>query len=204
MHYRCKVRHAFDIPELDFELLKIVTPAQLPRKMFLYQSNIDHLQIQELFGIGYGNPENVYKKHLDPRCRIITRISDKIWDCEKWLKEDLSRGVSREMYYKRLLLESDKSEEITNYLGYTRINTSVSIFVDASFKHRGSGSPFLTSDGRVVGMLTHGFPVFFFHLPLFIQCNFPKDKTFECLLRLDLVFAHINERDADLARELFG
>lgn len=184
--------------------------------MFLYKHNYQNLKVQELSGIGYGNPENLNKKYLDPKCKIITRITDRINACKTWLNGDCikdfdhikfhmkwSKRTPKE-YYKSALLKSDKWQGIPAKVGYAGIDTSSSIFVDISLQRGGSGSPFLTSNGIVVALLTHGFPEFYFQLPTCIQCNFPKERRFEGLLRLDLVFEHINERDPDLASELFG
>ncbi|XP_053392235.1 uncharacterized protein LOC128554927, partial [Mercenaria mercenaria] len=195
-----RVCHEFSSndPNLDFAVLRITNPVQLPKKMFLDKYSFDRLQARMLSGIGYGHPEqdSKCKKSLDPNCQIINAIIDRIRECRAWLEENF-------IYYQNAVRHNGINPELVDN-SYIGIDTVHNIFLDITMQHGGSGSPFLDNNGRVVGILTHGHPEFCFKLPMLIQLNFPKEKKFESVLRLDYVYNHIVERDPELAGKLFG
>ncbi|XP_053390005.1 uncharacterized protein LOC128552946, partial [Mercenaria mercenaria] len=195
-----KVCHEFSSndPCLDFAVLRITNQVQLPRKMFLDKYNFERLQAKMLSGIGYGHPEqhSKCKKGLDPNCQIIFAIKNKIASCREWMQGYFD-------YYRNAVLQNGEDPALVDN-SYVGIDTQRNIFLDITMEHGGSGSPFLTNDGRVVGILTHGYPEFCFKLPLIIRSCFPKHKMFESVLRLDYVYQHISARNPELANNLFG
>ncbi|XP_053403003.1 uncharacterized protein LOC128558181 [Mercenaria mercenaria] len=196
--YRVCLEFYSNDPYLDFAVLRITNPVQLPKKMFLDKYNFERLQAIMLSGIGYGHPEqdSKCKKHLDPNCQIIFAIDDRITECRAWLEQNI-------IYYQNHVRQNGANPALVDN-SYIDIDTLHNIFLDITMEHGGSGSPFLDNNGRVVGILTHGHPEFCFKLPKLIQLNFPKGKRFESVLRLDYIYNHIFERDPELAGKLFG
>ncbi|XP_053403089.1 uncharacterized protein LOC128558232 [Mercenaria mercenaria] len=195
--FQYRVRHKISTNDLrlDYTILQITNPAGLPNKLNLDRLHFERLRVNALLGIGYGNPANNSTKVLDPKCLIIPSVTERITDCENWLYAEDGRN------YRHYQAAVPNLDIVNN--SYRHIDRLQNIFLDISMEHRGSGSPFLTSDGKVVGILTHGHPEFYFHLPAVMQLGFPKDKRFETLLRLEYIYENIVARDPDLANNLF-
>ncbi|XP_053391046.1 uncharacterized protein LOC128553880 [Mercenaria mercenaria] len=195
--YRVCWEFSSDDPSLDFAVLRIKNPEHLPNKMFLDKDSFKRLQARTLSGIGYGHPEQSSKcrKYLDPNCQLIFAIDDRISSCKKWLQGEMK-------YYQSIVHHHAGPPLVDN--SYVGIDTQRNVFLDIAMEHGGSGSPFLTNSGMVVGILTHGHPEFVFQLPLLSRNNFPKDKRFESVLRLDCVYQHILPRNPELANNLFS
>ncbi|XP_060598751.1 uncharacterized protein LOC132752442 isoform X2 [Ruditapes philippinarum] len=220
--YKFRVRHVFlstDTRRLDFTILQITNRNDALPKGLKLDKRPGNTRTKTLHGIGYGDPENPYCKVLDNSCPIIPSINTRILDCETWLYDNnrgfpdqnvppvaqngAYAGTNRIQRFRALVQEMGSDPCIVDK-GYKYIDREQNIFLDICLEHRGSGSPFLTSDGFVKGILTNGHPEFFYLLPKLVQAGFPSDKRFECILKLEYVHQNISERDPVLANKLFG
>ena len=211
--YIYKVRHILsaNIENLDYTILQITNGHDaMPKGLKLAKRSINLAQTKMLHGIGYGDPKKTSEKVLDYCCPIILSIETRINDCEKWLHESVlsvdddpeqfislnppngqNKTIKREqnrLQIYRKALQKEGSDVDTVNKAYKDIPLEQNIFLDICMQHRGSGSPFLTNEGFVAGILTNGHPDFFFLLPEDKQAGFPSDKRFERLLRLDYVY----------------
>ncbi|XP_060562167.1 uncharacterized protein LOC132721813 [Ruditapes philippinarum] len=210
--YKFHVRHVLSTNtlHLDYTVLQIINRNDaLPKGLKLDKRSCS---TKTLHGIGYGDPKNPYCKVLDNSCPIISSVSARILDCQTWLHDTnpglphqngANAGPNRVQRFKALVQEMGSDPGIVDK-GYKYIDREQHIFLDICLEHRGSGSPFLTSDGFVKGILTSGHPEFFYLLPKLVQAGFPSDKRFECILKLEYVHQNILEQVPVLANKLFG
>jgi hypothetical protein len=219
--YKFRVRHVLstDTPRLDYTVLQIWNRNDALPKGLKLDKMTGNNQINKLHGIGYGDPENPFCKVLDNSCLIIPSINTRILDCEKWLHDTnrglhdqnlppvaqngANAGLTRVQYFKAHIQMMGSDPDIVDK-GYQGIDRDQHIFSDICLEHRGSGSPFLTSDGIVKGILTYGHPEFYYLLPKIVKASFPSDKRFECILKIEYVYQNILRQDPDLANKLFG
>ncbi|XP_060598606.1 uncharacterized protein LOC132752312 [Ruditapes philippinarum] len=209
--YKFRVRHVIstDTPLLDYTVLQIINNNDTLPKGLKLDKKPHNTETRPLYGIGYGNPETPFYKVLDNSCPIISSINTRILDCVKWLDETQDKnvpqvaGLNRSQYFKAHVQAMGFDPNIVDK-GYQCIGREQHIFINAYMERGASGSPFLTSDGCVKGVLISGYPAFYFHLPKIVRSGFPRDKTFECILKLEYVHQHILERDPEIANKLFG
>lgn len=155
-------------------VLEISNPSNLPRKMNLYKPKIFESRVANVSLIGFGHTDHT-KKCLDPKCEVLHVSSDRIKSALASLQQN--RGK-----YRHAMQQTEKDPDVVDK-GYAGYDHPSKLIFDCFMEHGGSGAPALTNDNErsieVVGMLTHGMPDFYFHLPQIMRAHFPKEYRVE-------------------------
>ncbi|XP_053375177.1 uncharacterized protein LOC123533884 isoform X2 [Mercenaria mercenaria] len=187
--------------DLDVVILRISnSDDNLPLPLILWKGSMSGLGLSEVSFAGYGNPKHPNKKHLDPRCKLLDSFSDRIKSAQAWLLRNAGK-------MKRALIRYNK-DPMSVDLGYRGYDRKEFFLVDCYVEEGSSGSPGFTNDNansiKVVGMLTNGFPKCYHDLQEHkSELEFPDKYKFEMGVRMEHVFACMNEDNPDLAKVLF-
>ncbi|XP_053377417.1 uncharacterized protein LOC128547873 [Mercenaria mercenaria] len=69
--------------DLDIVVFEVSNPENLPEKLVLAKTECKE---PELHVIGYGH-QNL-KKHVDPKCKVLNPLADRIWKAKEWNKNN--------------------------------------------------------------------------------------------------------------------
>ncbi|XP_053402998.1 uncharacterized protein LOC128558159 [Mercenaria mercenaria] len=182
--------------ELDVAVLDLNSLSGLPRKMLLYKGDTK-IKIETVSVIGYGNPKQQLKKHFDPPCKVVPQHGTEIQAALDYFE------IHRSHFKKAIFLNPDIVDD-----GYQGYDNPKNIIYHGYLEHGASGGPLLVSnDSRtvlVVGVLTHGIPEYFYHLPDEEKNKFPKDYRFHLACNMKYIYEAIRNENEDLAKDLFG
>ncbi|XP_053375275.1 uncharacterized protein LOC128547239 [Mercenaria mercenaria] len=186
--------------DLDVAILELSTSdSVLPSKMHLSKDDVTTLCIKEVSFIGFGHPEESNVKHLDPRCRLISAQSQRFLEAHTWLDQNIT-------YIKNAVSKMGQDPAIVNK-GYGFYADNNKIIFDGYMQQGASGSPALTHNNRgqvkVVGILTHGLPEFYFLMPKLTQHIVKNEYRFEVASKMSSIYSSILNENKDLANDLF-
>lgn len=193
---KSKFTCVFYNPELDVAVLKFEIESGLQTGMILDRHRKENLE--KVYLIGYGNPKDPDIKHIDPACEVLNAGHRKIKKAQDLLSEKIS-------FYRNKIEQNQRNLVDEGYRGYDEPHK---IVISCFLEHGASGGPLITVANKrcikVVGMITHGMPEFYFYLSQEDQFRFPKECRFEYGTRMSSIFDKIHENDPELAKDLFG
>ncbi|KAH3778473.1 hypothetical protein DPMN_179932 [Dreissena polymorpha] len=199
MHYNFNAESFYFDKDLDFAILEIAhTDGMLPKKLTLRKEPFNRVDTVSL--IGYGHPGNP-NKHFENSCQIIDINSRAI---------DIAHTVFRQnidIFREGLLQTYDRSMVDNGYQGYESQHL---ILMHCFMEHGASGSPILAcvnpSAGivEVVGVLTRGFPEFYFCLDKRHKNYLPDNCRFEAGSRMESIHERMTGLPNEMMADLFG
>ncbi|KAH3778455.1 hypothetical protein DPMN_179914 [Dreissena polymorpha] len=198
-HYNFSANGLYFDKDLDFAFLKIAHPnGNLPKKLTLRKEPFKRVDTVSL--IGYGHPGNP-NKHFENSCQIIYRNSRAIDIAHTVFHQNIDR------FRAGLLQTYDRSMVEKGYQGY---DSQHLILMHCFMEHGASGSPILAcvnpSAGivEVVGVLTRGFPEFYFCLDKRHKHYLPDNCRFEAGSRMTSIYERMTSLPKEIMADFFG
>ncbi|XP_045187874.2 uncharacterized protein LOC123545616 [Mercenaria mercenaria] len=191
----CYLNCCFYHEELDVAVLELSNLSGLPGKMLLCKGDTN-LEIENVSVIGYGNPKQQFKKHLDPLCEVVPQHGREIRLAHRYLRKNKKK-------MKKMLSNPKTVDD-----GYQGYDDEKNIIFHGFLEHGASGGPLLVCNDphsvKVIGVLTHGIPECFYNLPDNEQNKFPKNFRFHLACRMPMIYNAIYAENEALAKDLFG
>jgi hypothetical protein len=170
----------------------------LPHFLHLCHDDNAYAELEDVSFIGYGHPKNK-GKHLDPRCKILSPEHEQIQNAHKWLQENSPK-------LKSVFKLTGKDPGLVEN-GYRGLDHPGKLIFHCYMQQGGSGSPALSNNNprsvKVVGILTHGLPEFFYNLDEKNRALIKNEYRFEVGTKMSSIYAWLRNRKPRLASELF-
>lgn len=180
----------------DVAILEITNCSdKLPDPLFLWQfENV----WEKISTIGYGHPNNPYKKHLET-CTVLRNDDVRFQTAHAYLQRH------RLEFIDDIRKQGKKSESINR--GYNGYNNEKIVVFDAYMEKGLSGGPILTNQAnsiKVIGIVIARMPEFHDHLSDQMKYSFPKVYLFEVGVKMLYIYQSMRSEDPDLAAKLFS
>ncbi|KAH3778492.1 uncharacterized protein LOC127845056 [Dreissena polymorpha] len=198
-HYNFSAESFYFYEDLDVAILEIPHPdGMLPKKLTLRKEPVDLVDTVSL--IGYGHPGNS-NKHFENSCQILYSNSHEINCAHTVFRKNIDK------FRTGLLRGYDSSMVERGYQGHDSPHL---ILMHCFMEHGASGSPILAcvnpSEGivEVVGVLTRGFPEFYFCLDKRHKYYLPDNCRFEAGPRMTSIYERMTSQSNEIMADLFG